>query len=133
MPGFARAAAPPSSPQREGWQASELDTSEAQQKQVTVLFADICGSTELIAEMDAEDASVALGAVLSTIAKAMTRFGGVVNRQMGDGVMVLFGAPVATEDHAARACFAALAALDDVGSDGRSRPAQSKSACPAAP
>ena len=51
--------------------------------------------------------SVALGAVLGTIAKAVTRFGGVVNRQMGDGVMVLFGAPVATEDHAARACFAA--------------------------
>ena len=44
----------------------------------------------------------------------MTRFGGVVNRQMGDGVMVLFGAPIAAEDHAARACFAALAALDDV-------------------
>jgi class 3 adenylate cyclase/tetratricopeptide (TPR) repeat protein len=95
-------------------QASELDTSGAQQKHVTVLFADICGSTELISRMDAEDASVALGSVLSTIAKAVTRLGGVVNHQMGDGVMVLFGAPVATEDHAARACLAALAALDAV-------------------
>jgi class 3 adenylate cyclase/tetratricopeptide (TPR) repeat protein len=95
--------------------ASEADdASGAQQKQVTVLFADICGSTELVAKMDAEDASLALGSVLGTIVKAMTRFGGVVNRQMGDGVMVLFGAPVATEDHAARACFAALAALDAV-------------------
>ena len=90
------------------------DTSGAQQKQVTVLFADICGSTELVSRMDAEDASHALGSVIGVIAKAVTRFGGVVNRQMGDGVMVLFGAPVATEDHAARACFAALAALDDV-------------------
>lgn len=103
---FEAAARPP--------QPSDLDASEAQQKQVTVLFADICGSTELIARMDAEDASVALGSVLATICSAMARFGGVVNRQMGDGVMVLFGAPIATEDHAARACFAALAALDDV-------------------
>ena len=90
------------------------DTSGAQQKQVTVLFADICGSTELISRMDAEDASHALGSVISVISKAVTRFGGVVIRRMGDGVMVLFGAPVAAEDHAARACFAALAALDAV-------------------
>ena len=90
------------------------DTSGAQQKQVTVLFADISGSTELISRMDAEDASDTLGSVIGVISKAVTRFGGVVIRRMGDGVMVLFGAPVATEDHAARACFAALAALDDV-------------------
>ena len=90
------------------------DTSGAQQKQVTILFADICGSTELISRMDAEDASYTLGSVISVISKAVTRFGGVVIRRMGDGVMVLFGAPVATEDHAARACFAALAALDAV-------------------
>ena len=83
-------------------------------KQVTVLFADISGSTELISEMDAEDASYTLGSVISVISKAVTRFGGVVIRRMGDGVMVPFGAPVAAEDHAARACFAALAALDAV-------------------
>ena len=64
-------------PATRGLPAPELDASEAQQKQVTVLFADICGSTELIARMDAEDASVALGSVLGTIVKAMTRFGGV--------------------------------------------------------
>jgi class 3 adenylate cyclase/tetratricopeptide (TPR) repeat protein len=91
------------------------DTSGAQQKQVTILFADICGSTELISRMDPEDASYTLGSVISVISKAVTRFGGVVIRRMGDGVMVLFGAPVATEDHAARACFAALAAIDAVG------------------
>ena len=91
------------------------DTSGAQQKQVTILFADICGSTELISRMDPEDASYALGSVISVISKAVTRFDGAVIRRMGDGVMVLFGAPVAAEDHAARACFAALAALDAVG------------------
>ena len=91
------------------------DTSGAQQKQVTILFADICGSTELISRMDPEDASYALGSVVSVISKAVTRFDGAVIRRMGDGVMVLFGAPVAAEDHAARACFAALAALDAVG------------------
>ena len=86
----------------------------AQQKQVTILFADICGSTEIVASMDAEDASLALGSVLHVISTAVRRFGGVVNQRMGDGVMVLFGAPVAAEDHAARACFAALAILADV-------------------
>ena len=74
------------------------DSSGAQQKQVTVLFADICGSTELISKMDPEDANTALGSVVAALVKAVTRFGGVVNRQMGDGVMALFGAPVATED-----------------------------------
>ena len=101
--------APESEPSQAG-----PDTSGAQQKQVTILFADICGSTELISRMDAEDASYTLGSVISVISKAVTRFGGVVIRRMGDGVMVLFGAPVAAEDHAARACFAALAALDAV-------------------
>jgi len=90
----------------------------AQQKQVTILFADICGSTEIVASMDAEDASLALGGVLHVISTAVRRFGGVVNQRMGDGVMVLFGAPVAAEDHAARACFAALALLADVGGMG---------------
>jgi class 3 adenylate cyclase/tetratricopeptide (TPR) repeat protein len=96
----------------------EADGDGAQQKQVTVLFADICGSTELVSRMDPEDANHALGSVISVVVEAVARFGGVVNRQMGDGVMALFGAPVAIEDHAARACFAALAALDAVGQMG---------------
>ena len=90
------------------------DTDAAQQKQVTVLFADICGSTHLISEMDPEEARDTLIPVIGVICEAMTRHGGVVNRKMGDGVMVLFGAPNAAEDHAARACFAILAALEDV-------------------
>ena len=91
-----------------------VDPIGAQQKQATILFADICGSTELISKMDAEDAGDVLGPVIRTIGEALRRFGGVVNRQMGDGVMALFGAPIAIEDHAARACFAALAVLDAV-------------------
>ncbi len=87
----------------------------AQHKQVTILFADICGSTQLIGTMDPEQAKDTLAPVMATICEAVARFGGVVNHRMGDGVMALFGAPVSAEDHAARACFAALAALDDVG------------------
>ena len=90
----------------------------AQHKQVTVLFADICGSTGMIAHMDAEDASLALGAVLHVMGLAVRRFGGVVNQRLGDGIMALFGAPDAAEDHAARACFAALAVVADVGGMG---------------
>ena len=87
----------------------------AEHKHVTVLFADICGSTELVADMDPEDASVALGAVLYAMGTAVRRHGGVVNQRLGDGIMALFGAPAAAEDHAARACFAALAIVADVG------------------
>jgi class 3 adenylate cyclase/tetratricopeptide (TPR) repeat protein len=90
------------------------DTAAAQLKQVTVLFADICGSTQLISGMDPEEARHALAPIMSVICDAMARHGGVVNRKMGDGVMVLFGAPTAAEDHAARACFAILAALEDI-------------------
>ena len=86
----------------------------AQQKQLTVLFADICGSTEIVSSRDAEDASLILDAVLHVIEAAVRRYGGVVTHRLGDGVMVLFGAPAAAEDHAARACFAALAILADV-------------------
>ena len=107
---FERTDRPPAKP--------EADGDGAQQKQVTVLFADICGSTELVSRMDAEDANHALGSVIRVVVEALVRFGGVVNRQMGDGVMALFGAPVAIEDHAARACFAALAALDAVNQMG---------------
>ena len=90
----------------------------AEQKHVTVLFADICGSTGMVETLDPEDASLALDSVLATAAAAIRRLGGVVNKRLGDGVMALFGAPVAAEDHAARACFAALAILEDVAAMG---------------
>ena len=98
------------------------ETAVAQQKHVSILFADICGSTELISSMDPEDAGNALGAVMRAVAEAVVRCGGIVTTYMGDGLMALFGAPVAAEDHAARACFAALAILEDVRALGAPAP-----------
>jgi len=79
-----------------------------ERKQVTVLFADIKGSLELIADQDPEDASKILDGALQLMIKATHRYEGTVNRVMGDGIMALFGAPAALENHAARACYAAL-------------------------
>jgi class 3 adenylate cyclase/tetratricopeptide (TPR) repeat protein len=79
-----------------------------ERKQVTVLFADIKGSLELIGDRDPEDASKILDAVLQLMIAAVHRYEGTINRVMGDGVMAIFGAPLALENHAARACYAAL-------------------------
>jgi class 3 adenylate cyclase len=79
-----------------------------ERKQVTVLFADLKGSMELLANRDPEEARRLLDAVLERMLEAVHRYEGLVNQVMGDGIMALFGAPVAHEDHAARACYAAL-------------------------
>jgi class 3 adenylate cyclase/predicted ATPase len=81
---------------------------EGERKQVTVLFADIKGSMELLAERDPEEARKILDPVLERMMEAVHRYEGTVNQVMGDGIMALFGAPVAHEDHAVRACYAAL-------------------------
>ncbi|HKE11801.1 MAG TPA: adenylate/guanylate cyclase domain-containing protein, partial [Myxococcota bacterium] len=81
---------------------------EGERKQVTVLFADLKGSMELLADRDAEEARKLLDPVLERMMEAVHRFEGTVNQVMGDGIMALFGAPIAHEDHAARACYAAL-------------------------
>ncbi len=82
---------------------------EGEHKQVTVLFADVVGSTELIRDLDAEQAQSLLDAAMQRMMEAVHRFEGTVSRLTGDGLMALFGAPLAHEDHAVRACFAALA------------------------
>jgi predicted ATPase/class 3 adenylate cyclase len=79
-----------------------------ERKKVTVLFADLKGSLELLADRDPEDARALLDAVLERMMEAVHRYEGTVNQVMGDGIMALFGAPVAHEDHAVRACYAAL-------------------------
>jgi class 3 adenylate cyclase/tetratricopeptide (TPR) repeat protein len=79
-----------------------------ERKQITVLFADLKGSMELLAERDPEDARAVLDPVLERMMEAVHRYEGTVNQVMGDGIMALFGAPVAHEDHAVRACYAAL-------------------------
>ncbi len=82
---------------------------EGERKQVTVLFADLKGSMELLADRDPEEARALLDAVLNRMMEAVHRYEGTVNQVMGDGIMALFGAPLALEDHALRACYAALA------------------------
>ena len=82
---------------------------EGERKQVTVLFADLKGSTELIRDLDPEAAQTLLDPALQRMMDAVHRFEGTVNQVLGDGIMALFGAPVAHEDHAARACYAGLA------------------------
>jgi class 3 adenylate cyclase/tetratricopeptide (TPR) repeat protein len=81
---------------------------EGERKQVTVLFADLKGSTELLAERDPEEARQLLDPVLDRMMAAVHQYEGTVNQVMGDGIMALFGAPLAHEDHAVRACYAAL-------------------------
>src|SRR5215510_8661830 len=81
---------------------------EGERKQVTVLFADLKGSMELLADRDPEDARKILDPVLELMMAAVHDFEGTVNQVMGDGIMALFGAPIAHEDHAVRACYAAL-------------------------
>src|SRR2546422_727099 len=81
---------------------------EGERKQVTVLFADLKGSMELLADRDPEEARQLLDPVLERMMAAVHRYEGTVNQVMGDGIMALFGAPLAHEDHAVRACYAAL-------------------------
>src|SRR5262247_3232826 len=87
---------------------------EGERKQVTVLFADLKGSMELLADRDPEEARKLLDPVLELMMEAVHRYEGTVNQVMGDGIMALFGAPLAHEDHAVRACYAALRMQDAV-------------------
>jgi predicted ATPase/class 3 adenylate cyclase len=82
---------------------------EGERKRVTVLFADIKDSTELIRGLDPEAAQRLLDPALHRMMDAVHRFEGTVNQVLGDGIMALFGAPIAHEDHALRACYGALA------------------------
>jgi class 3 adenylate cyclase/tetratricopeptide (TPR) repeat protein len=112
--------AAPSTPQRFGAPeaytpkhlAEKILTSKAalegERKQVTILFADLKGSMELLADRDPEEARKLLDPVLEHMMEAVHRYEGTVNQVMGDGIMALFGAPLAHEDHAVRACYAAL-------------------------
>jgi class 3 adenylate cyclase/pimeloyl-ACP methyl ester carboxylesterase len=81
---------------------------EGERKHVTVLFADLKGSLQLLADRDPEEARALLDPVLERMMEAVHRYEGTVNQVMGDGIMALFGAPIAHEDHAVRACYAAL-------------------------
>lgn len=77
-------------------------------KVATVLFADIVESTEAISGLDADDADLLLNSPIRLMQDAVRRFGGNIVKYQGDGIMALFGAPLGAEDHARRACLAAL-------------------------
>jgi class 3 adenylate cyclase len=81
-----------------------------------VLVADLKGSMELLADRDPEEARKILDPVLEQMMEAVHRYEGTVNQVMGDGIMALFGAPLAHEDHAVRACYAALRMQESVRS-----------------
>src|SRR5258708_29503056 len=82
---------------------------EGERKEISVLFADISGSLALIVDRDPEAADAILSEIMERMRDAVNRYGGTVNKMRGDGIMALFGAPRAQEDHAARACCAAVA------------------------
>jgi class 3 adenylate cyclase/tetratricopeptide (TPR) repeat protein len=87
---------------------------EGERKQVTVLFADLKASMELLADRDPEEARKLLDPVLELMMEAVHHYEGTVSQVAGDGIMALFGAPLAHEDHAVRACYAALRMQDRI-------------------
>jgi hypothetical protein len=81
---------------------------EGERKQVTVLFADVSGFTSLSAQLDPEDVHGLMNQAFELMLDEVHRYEGTVNQFLGDGIMALFGAPIAHEDHAQRAAHAAL-------------------------
>jgi class 3 adenylate cyclase len=87
-------------------------TLQGERKQVTVLFADVKGSMELAEQLDPEEWHRIMDRFFVILTDGVHRFEGTVNQFTGDGIMALFGAPIAHEDHAQRACHAALVLRD---------------------
>ncbi len=92
---------------------SAVSVDAAEYKQVTVLFADVVRSMDIAAALDVERLREIMTELVERSAAVVQRYGGGTVEQTGDGVMALFGAPVALEDHAFRACLAALAIQDE--------------------
>src|SRR5207245_6855479 len=92
---------------------------EGERKQVTVLFADVKGSMELAEQMDAEAWSEIMQRFFNILAEGVEHFEGFVDKFTGDGIMALFGAPIAHEDHAQRACYTALKLRDALATHAR--------------
>src|SRR5579863_8746338 len=93
-------------------QSDASTTIEGERKTVTALFADIKGSTELMAELDPEEARAIIDPALKLMIDAAHRYDGYVVQSTGDGIFALFGAPLAHEDHPQRALYAALEMRD---------------------
>ena len=91
---------------------------EGERKQVTVLFADVKGSMELAEQLDTEEWSAIMQRFFRILSDGVERYEGFVDKFTGDGIMALFGAPIAHEDHARRACYAARQLYEDMGAAG---------------
>ena len=94
--------------------AEAAEIPDGERKTVTALFADIKGSTELMRDLDPEEARAIVDPVLNLMMEAVHRYGGYVAQSTGDGIFALFGAPVAHEDHPQRALHAALAMQEEL-------------------
>jgi class 3 adenylate cyclase len=81
---------------------------EGERKQVTVVFADVKGSMDLAEQVDPEEWHRIMDRFFAILSERVHRFEGTINQYTGEGIMALFGAPIAHEDHARRACYAAL-------------------------
>src|ERR1700747_1258211 len=88
--------------------AVSAGTKPAEYKQVTVLFADVVHSMEIAAAVGAERLREIMTELVDRATAVVQRYGGTVDKFTGDGIMAVFGAPTALEDHAFRACLAAL-------------------------
>ena len=100
--------------------ASSAAALEGERKQVTVMFTDVQSSMELAESVDSETWRTVMDGFYSLVGECVNRFEGTVNKFTGDGAMVLFGAPIAHEDHARRACYAALYLRDELEGYARS-------------
>jgi class 3 adenylate cyclase len=96
-----------------------LEQGPEERKFVTVLFADVSGSLQLIRGRDPEEAREMLDPIVSLMVEKVRAQGGTVAQTLGDGIMAFFGAPFGLEDHAARACHAALDIRDGAAEIGR--------------
>lgn len=107
-----------------GTPASRLRSVANELKFVTVLFADLCNSTELVADADPEEAHRRLSVAITAMSESVEEYGGTISQLLGDGLLALFGAPVAQEDHALRACLAAVAMQQRIRQTATDRPLQ---------
>ncbi|MEQ1865827.1 MAG: adenylate/guanylate cyclase domain-containing protein [Micropepsaceae bacterium] len=116
--GAARPAPPPQPRETPKHLADKIRQSKAavegERKQVTILFADVKGSMELAESLDPEAFSKIMSRFFAILTEGVERFEGFVDKFTGDGIMALFGAPIAHEDHAQRACYAALHLKDEI-------------------
>jgi len=93
---------------------TQADVADGERIMVSALFADIKGSTELIRDLDPEEARAIIDPALKLIIDAVHRYDGYVVQSTGDGIFALFGAPIAHEDHPQRALHAAMAARSEL-------------------